>query len=115
MAVQEARQGDGPHAGAHGGGCACPDCPHGAREGHRRAVAAFLARRDGLAAGEGLPAGVAHSAGASRQWVSDELTESARAVAERGREAGEAWFQQVWVRTLLVVWGVRWLSCSPRR
>ncbi|NDZ81953.1 hypothetical protein G3I19_26150 [Streptomyces sp. SID10853] len=105
MAVQEARQGEGPHAGAHGGGCTCPDCPHGAREGHRRAVAAFLAQRDGLAAGEGLPAGVAHSAGASRQWVSDELTESAHAVAERAREAGEAWFQQVWVRTLLVVWG----------
>ncbi|MGR8008840.1 hypothetical protein [Streptomyces hypolithicus] len=102
MAVHEASQ------STHGGGdgsCTCGQCPHGAREGHRRAVAAFLARRDGLAAGEGLPAAVAHSTGASRQWVSDELTRSARAVAERSREAGEAWFQLVWRVTLFVVWG----------
>ncbi|MGW7053258.1 hypothetical protein [Streptomyces sp. NPDC054887] len=99
MAVQEARQ------SAHSGGCTCGDCPHGAREGHRRAVAAFLAKRDGLAAGDGLPAAVAHSAGASRQWVSDELTQSARAVAERSREAGEAWLAMVWRTTLFVVWG----------
>ncbi|OEJ40503.1 hypothetical protein AR457_14335 [Streptomyces agglomeratus] len=99
MAVQEARQ------STHSGGCTCGDCPHGAREGHRRAVAAFLAKRDGLAAGEGLPAAVAHSAGASRQWVSDELTQSARAVAERSREAGEAWLAMVWRSTLFVVWG----------
>ncbi|MET9481131.1 hypothetical protein [Streptomyces sp. NPDC006638] len=99
MAVHEARQ------GAHGGGCTCGDCPHGAREGHRRAVAAFLAKRDELAAGQGLPAAVAHSAGASRQWVSDELTQSARAVADRSREAGDAWLHSVWLRTLQVVWG----------
>lgn len=98
MAVQEARQ------GAHGGGCTCGDCPHGAREGHRRAVAAFLAKRDELAAGQGLPAAVAHSAGASRQWVSDELTQSARAVAERGRADGEAWLGLLWRRTVGVVW-----------
>ncbi|MEU3187083.1 hypothetical protein ABZ707_23205 [Streptomyces sp. NPDC006923] len=99
MAVQEAG------LGVHGGGCLCGDCPHGAREGHRRAVAAFLAKRDGLAAGQGLPAAVAHSAGASRQWVSDELTQSARTVADRGREAGQAWLRSVWRHTLLVVWG----------
>ncbi|MGX1883436.1 hypothetical protein [Streptomyces sp. NPDC055287] len=99
MAVQEARQ------STHSGGCTCGDCPHGAREGHRRAVAAFLAKRDGLAAGQGLPAAVAHSAGASRQWVSDELTQSARAVAERSREAGDAWLATVWRGTLFVVWG----------
>ncbi|MET8328320.1 hypothetical protein [Streptomyces sp. NPDC005181] len=99
MALDEARQ------GTHGGGCTCGDCPHGAREGHRRAVAAFLAKRDELAAGQGLPTGVAQSASATRQWVSDELTESARAVAERSREAGDAWLHQVWVRTLTVVWG----------
>jgi hypothetical protein len=68
-------------------------------------VAAFLAKRDELALGQGLPAAVAHSAGASRQWVSDELTQSAREVAERSREAGEAWLHAVWRRTLLVVWG----------
>ncbi|MCX4674814.1 hypothetical protein OG413_05655 [Streptomyces sp. NBC_01433] len=100
MALDEARA-----SSTHGGGCTCGDCPHGAREGHRRAVAAFLAKRDELAAGKGLPAGVAQSASASRQWVSDELTESARAVAERGRDAGDAWLHQVWQRTLLIVWG----------
>ncbi|CAM5537771.1 membrane protein [Streptomyces xanthochromogenes] len=92
MAVQEARQ------------CGV-DCAQGARDGHRRAVAEFLAKRDGLAAGEGLPAAVAHSAGASRQWVSDELTQSARTVAERGREAGRTWPERVWWGTLGAVWG----------
>ncbi|MEU0356297.1 hypothetical protein [Streptomyces cyaneofuscatus] len=100
MALDEARVG-----GTHGGGCTCGDCPHGAREGHRRAVAAFLAKRDELAAGNGLPAGVAQSPSASRQWVSDELTESARTVAERGRAAGDVWLHHVWRGTLFVVWG----------
>ncbi|MFJ4919910.1 hypothetical protein [Streptomyces sp. NPDC088725] len=99
MAVQEAG------LAAHSGGCTCGDCPHGARQGHRQAVAAFVAKRDELAAGQGLPAAVAHSAGASRQWVSDELTQSARMVAERSREAGEAWLHTVWRQTLFVVWG----------
>nr|WP_189600936.1 hypothetical protein [Streptomyces lateritius] len=84
VAVQEARQ-CGDHA----------RCAEGGRAGHRRAVAAFLARRDELAAGQGVPAAVAHSPGASRQWVSDELAESARTVAARGREAGEAWLRRV--------------------
>ncbi|MFD0024997.1 hypothetical protein [Streptomyces sp. NPDC058382] len=99
MALDEARQ------STHGGGCTCGDCPHGAREGHRRAVAAFLTKRDELAAGQGLPTGVARSASATRQWVSDELTQSARAVADRGREAGDAWLYRVWQRTLVIVWG----------
>ncbi|MFD9876498.1 hypothetical protein [[Kitasatospora] papulosa] len=100
MALDEARA-----KSTHGGGCTCGDCPHGAREGHRRAVAAFLAKRDELAAGQGLPGAVAQSVSASRQWVSDELTESARAVAERSREAGDAWLHTLWLRTLTVVWG----------
>ncbi|WP_405880246.1 MULTISPECIES: hypothetical protein [unclassified Streptomyces] len=111
MAVQEARhgaeRGGGLGAGqgaAHGGGCTCGDCPHGAREGHRRAVAAFLAKRDELASGQGLPAAVAHSASASRQWVSDELTQSADLVAERGRVDGEAWLGRLWRRTAYAVW-----------
>ncbi|MFF7332866.1 hypothetical protein ACIQU5_15705 [Streptomyces sp. NPDC090306] len=103
MAVQEARQ--GAHAGAHEGGCTCGDCPHGARAGHRRAVAEFLVKRDGFAAGQGLPPGVAHSASASRQWVSDELTQSAAVVAERGRAEGDAWLAHLWRRTALAVWG----------
>ncbi|GGL75416.1 membrane protein [Streptomyces fumigatiscleroticus] len=103
MAVQEAR-GGGADAGAHGGGCTCGNCPHGAREGHRRAVAEFLARRDEFAAGRGLPAAVAHSAPASRQWVSEELTQSAELVAERGRAEGEAWLERLWLRTACTVW-----------
>ncbi|MFJ9345736.1 hypothetical protein [Streptomyces sp. NPDC101237] len=102
MAVQEARQ--GPGSGVHGGGCACGDCPHGAREGHRRAVAEFLLKREEFAAGQGLPAAVAHSASASRQWVSEELSQSAEVVAERGRAEGEAWLARLWQRTVVTVW-----------
>ncbi|MCX5171009.1 hypothetical protein [Streptomyces antibioticus] len=106
MAVQEARQGAGPGAGPgpHEGGCTCGDCPHGARAGHRRAVAEFLLKRDEFAAGQGLPAAVAHSASASRQWVSEELTQSAEHVADRGRAEGEAWLGRLWVRTAGTVW-----------
>ncbi|MEU0049882.1 hypothetical protein [Streptomyces sp. NPDC006309] len=103
MAVQEAR-GD---TGAEGGdsGCTCGDCPHGAGEGHRRAVAAFLRRRDEFAAGRGLPAAVAHSVPASRQWVSEELTQRAEAVAARGRAEGATWLARLWLRTVYTVWG----------
>ncbi|MGW4922408.1 hypothetical protein [Streptomyces parvulus] len=108
MAVQEARRGSGSDKGAieaaHGGGCTCGDCPHGAREGHRRAVAAFLRRRDEFAAGQGLPAAVAHSASASRQWVSEELTQSAELVARRGRAEGDAWLAGLGRRTMAAVW-----------
>lgn len=103
MAVQEARQG-GRDVGAHEGGCTCGDCPHGVREGHRRAVAAFLLKRDEFAAGQGVPAAVAHSASASRQWVSEELTQAAEVVAERGRAEGAAWLVRLWRRTAVVVW-----------
>ncbi|MGW2240026.1 hypothetical protein [Streptomyces sp. NPDC001759] len=108
MAVQEARGGaeSGAHGGAHAGGCTCGDCPHGAREGHRRAVAEFLLLRDGFAAGQGVPAAVAHSAQASRQWVSEELTQSAELVAERGRAEGEAWLARLWRYTAVAVWAL---------
>ncbi|MEU8847198.1 hypothetical protein AB0C70_13360 [Streptomyces sp. NPDC048564] len=106
MAVQEAGQGAGAVLGAHGGGCTCGDCPHGARAGHRRAVAEFLLKRDEFAAGQGLPAAVAHSVSASRQWVSEELTQSAEVVAQRGRAEGEAWLARLWSRTACVVWAL---------
>ncbi|MDI3385688.1 hypothetical protein QIS99_05565 [Streptomyces sp. B-S-A8] len=93
--------GDCPHA--HDGGCACGDCPHGARTGHRRAVAEFLAQRDRLASGDGLPAALAHSAAASRQWASDALTQSAAVVAERGRAEGRVWLHQMRRRTLIAL------------
>ncbi|WP_435845635.1 hypothetical protein [Streptomyces exfoliatus] len=98
MAVQEARQ-YGEHA------TACAGCAHCGQAGHRRAVAAFLARRDELAAGHGVPAAVAHSPVAARQWVSDELAQSARAVSAHGREAGVAWLDRVWRGSLGAVWG----------
>ncbi|WP_329197593.1 MULTISPECIES: hypothetical protein [unclassified Streptomyces] len=98
MAVQEIPR------STHGGTCTCDDCPHGAREGHRRAVAAFLEKREEFAAGQGLPAAVARSAGASRQWVSDELTLSARTVADRGREAGHSWLYLLSRRAVLTLW-----------
>ncbi|WP_030930271.1 hypothetical protein [Streptomyces sp. NRRL S-646] len=106
MAVQEARGGADAPGGVHGGGCTCGDCLRGAREGHRRAVAEFLLMRDGFAAGQGLPAAVAHSASASRQWVSEELTQSAELVAERGRAEGEAWLDRLWRRTVCAVWAL---------
>lgn len=98
MAVQEARQ-YGEHA------TACAGCAHCGQAGHRRAVAAFVARRDELAAGHGVPAAVAHSPVAARQWVSDELAQSARAIAVRGREAGVAWLDRVRSGGLGAVWG----------
>ncbi|MFD7664878.1 hypothetical protein [Streptomyces sp. NPDC059788] len=91
-------------AGGYGGDCTCGKCPRGAREGHRRAVAAFVALREEYAAGRGVPAALVHSAGAARQWVSDELALSARAVAERAAAEGTAWLDAVWRRTLLVLW-----------
>ncbi|MFF5702422.1 hypothetical protein ACFY7H_07945 [Streptomyces sp. NPDC012794] len=95
MAVQEMSR------STHTAVCACDDC---AREGHRRAVAAFLEKRDEFAAGQGVPAAVAHSLGASRQWVSDELALSARTVAERGREAGHSWLYLFSRRAVLALW-----------
>ncbi|MFD9478234.1 MULTISPECIES: hypothetical protein [Streptomyces] len=95
MAVQEMSR------GTHTTACACDEC---AREGHRRAVAAFLEKRDEFASGQGVPAAVAHSLGASRQWVSDELTLSARTVADRGREAGNSWLYLFSRRAVLAVW-----------
>ncbi|WP_418958633.1 hypothetical protein [Streptomyces tritici] len=80
-------------------------CAHGARAAHRRAVAAFLARRDELAGGHGVPAALAHSPVASRQWVSDELAQSARTVAVRDRAAGEEWTGRVWRGSLAAVGG----------
>ncbi|MEV7543825.1 hypothetical protein [Streptomyces sp. NPDC089915] len=95
MAVQEMSR------GTHTAVCACDDC---AREGHRRAVAAFLEKRDEFAAGQGVPPAVAHSLGASRQWVSDELALSARTVADRGREAGHSWLYLFSRRAVLTLW-----------
>ncbi|MFF8369120.1 hypothetical protein ACF05W_09790 [Streptomyces lydicus] len=90
---------------ADGGECRCGRCPHGARAGHREAVAAFVALREDFAAGRGVPSGLAHSAGAARQWVSDELTLSAGELARRGAAERVSWLAAVRWRTLLAVWG----------
>ncbi|QPP06937.1 hypothetical protein G4Z16_11700 [Streptomyces bathyalis] len=94
----------GAPSGAHSTSCTCGDCPHGAREGHRHAREDFRRRRDELAAGKGLPAALAHSPGASRQWVSDELTRSARTVAERAREEGAMRLESLWRQTVIAIW-----------
>ncbi|MEU3193720.1 hypothetical protein ABZ686_24535, partial [Streptomyces sp. NPDC006992] len=98
--------GSGSGSGDNGGRatCQCDNCPHGARQSYRKALAAFVQRRDELAVGLGVPVGLAHSAGASRQWVSDELTGAARALADRSREEGEAWVARLWRRTVGTVW-----------
>ncbi|MFD3421788.1 hypothetical protein [Streptomyces decoyicus] len=96
--------GDGAER-ATGGECRCGRCPHGARTGHRQAVAAFVALREDFAAGHGVPAGLARSAGAARQWVSDELTLSAREVAKRCAAERVTWLASVRWRSQLLVWG----------
>ncbi|MGF6944612.1 tetrahydromethanopterin S-methyltransferase subunit F [Streptomyces auratus] len=73
--------------------------------GHRQAVAAFVALREDFAAGRGVPAGLARSAGASRQWVSDELTLSAQELTKRRAAERVTWLTTVRRRTLLGVWG----------
>ncbi|MCB5911184.1 hypothetical protein [Streptomyces pinistramenti] len=88
-----------------GAGCRCGRCPQGARAGHRHAVAAFVALREEFAAGRGVPAGLARSAGAARQWVSDELSLSAQALAERSAGTETGWLVSVRRGTLAVVWG----------
>ncbi|GAA2414076.1 membrane protein [Streptomyces glaucosporus] len=96
---------EGAAAAGHGGSCACPACPHGVRESRRRALAEFRRRRDELAAGTGVPAALAHSPGASRQWVSDELAQAAQALADRTRAEGDLWLGGLWRRTVAAVWG----------
>ncbi|MEE1940631.1 hypothetical protein V1L54_14650 [Streptomyces sp. TRM 70361] len=115
MAVDTARDGTagtpggpgrpGGTAAGHTGGCACSDCPHGVRTGRRRALAEFRRRRDELAAGEGVPPALAHSSGASRQWVSDELLQAAHTVAERTRAEQGLRLRGRWWRTAAAVWG----------
>ncbi|MFI9047860.1 hypothetical protein [Streptomyces sp. NPDC053427] len=104
MSVEAADRVAGTGEPEGGGACLCGQCPHGARAGHRQAVAAFAALREDFAAGRGVPAGLAHSAGAARQWVSDELTLSARLLAERATVEGVAWLAVVRRWTLLAVW-----------
>src|SRR5690606_24170272 len=68
-------------------------------------LAEFRRRRDELAAGGGVPVALAHSPGASRQWVSDELAQAAHALSERTRAEGDLWLGTVWRRTVVAVWG----------
>jgi hypothetical protein len=75
------------------------------REGRRRALAEFRRRHGELAAGGGVPAALAHSPGASRQWVSDELTQAAHTVAERTRAEADFRLGVLWRRTAAAVWG----------
>lgn len=92
---------DGAHASARG------------RGEHRRAVgefqrcrAEFERRRDALATGTGIPEALAHSPAAFRQWVSDELTQAARDVAEHARTANTTWLARWPRQTVLVAWSL---------
>ncbi|MFF0723489.1 hypothetical protein [Streptomyces sp. NPDC004134] len=95
----------GASGGTPAGAAATPADPAPAPSGVSPADPAveFARRRDGFAAGEGVPAGVAYSPGASRQWVSDELTRSADTLAERGAAAGGTWLASLWRRSLYVI------------
>ena len=95
------------HAPGGHGECGCPNCPRGARAGHRRALAVFQQRRDELASRsvEFVPTALAHSALASRQWVSDELSQAARTVADRADHLAVTGSNRGWRRTAAVSWG----------
>lgn len=94
--------GDPAETAARGGASAHPDS---ARARHERALADFARRRDALAAGAGVPEALAHSPAAARQWVSDELTQEARELAERAREANASWLAQRARYTVFAAWG----------
>ena len=81
--------------------CTCESC---LRAGHGRARAEFAEHRDELAEGIGIPEAVSYSPEASRQWVSDELTQSARDVCAHGRAAGDAWLAALARHTVIVLW-----------
>ncbi|WP_399086990.1 hypothetical protein ACGH2B_09525 [Streptomyces sp. BBFR2] len=93
-----------PGAGDDPGGEWCR-CGHGVNAAHRKAVAAFVALREEYAAGRGIPAGLARSAGAARQWVSDELALSARNLTERAAATRATWLDAVHRGTLRTLWG----------
>lgn len=109
MAVDTARDKPGDAASgreepAHRAYCGCADCPHSAPHRYRQALAAFVRRREELAAGGGVPGALAHSPAASRQWVSDELTLAAGTVADRARDVDAARPARLRKRTVAVVW-----------
>ncbi|WP_206323470.1 hypothetical protein [Streptomyces sp. HNM0574] len=57
-----------------------------------------------MISGDEIPAALAHSAGASRQWISDELALCARTVADRAREEGAARLAGLWRHTVTAAW-----------
>ncbi|RMI29580.1 hypothetical protein EBN88_27365 [Streptomyces triticirhizae] len=95
-----------PKSPAHGADCSCGDCPASAAAALRRAEEALAELRDRLAAGEGIPQGLAHSPEASRQWISDELTEAAREVAVRATAHGRFRLAALADRALLAMWAL---------
>ncbi|GAA3165565.1 membrane protein [Streptomyces ramulosus] len=64
-----------------------------------------MALREEYAAGRGIPAGLTRSAGAARQWISDELTLSARNLTEHAAATRAAWLDSVHRGTLRTLWG----------
>ncbi|MDK1472799.1 hypothetical protein QNO07_05035 [Streptomyces sp. 549] len=94
----------GERRSAHRALCDCAHCPHSAVHRYREALAGFLRRRDELVGGGGVPAALAHSPAAARQWVSDELTLAAVSVADRARDVESARPARQRQRAVAVVW-----------
>ncbi|UGQ14557.1 hypothetical protein LO772_13785 [Yinghuangia sp. ASG 101] len=89
---------------AHGVGVHGPDCHCVVREEYRRAQEGFAEARRALARREGVPAVVAPSELATRQWIDDELRGKSRELATRRRAHGRAALRLLGTRTLALLW-----------
>ncbi|MGA4540377.1 hypothetical protein ACPA54_10300 [Uniformispora flossi] len=89
---------------AHGLSVHGPDCHCVVREEYRRAQEGFDEHRRALARGEGVPAVVAPSEFATRQWIDDELRGLSQDVAARRRAHGRAALRLLGTRTLAGLW-----------
>ncbi|SOD61964.1 hypothetical protein SAMN06297387_104134 [Streptomyces zhaozhouensis] len=95
-----------PASPAHPADCACGDCPQSTRAALRRSEEALAELRDRLARGDGIPPALGHSPEASRQWISDELTEAAREVAAGTEAHGRFRLARLADRASFALWGV---------
>ncbi|HSA51617.1 MAG TPA: hypothetical protein VLH10_16100, partial [Yinghuangia sp.] len=89
---------------AHGVGVHGPDCHCVVREDYRRAQEGFAEARRSLARREGVPAVVAPSELATRQWIDDELRGKSRELAAKRRHHGRAALRLLGTRTLALLW-----------
>lgn len=90
---------------AHGVSVHGPDCHCVIREEYRRADAGFAEARRALARREGVPAVVAPSELATRQWIDDELRSRSHLLAAKRRAHGRAALRLLGTRTLAALGG----------